>query len=104
VIVSADSRGHVRLETKFFGDGVEVSLPLRVLQAAKHELIVSVGRGRHLERGRRECDFDVGEWLARFWRPLLLVVGNTELDEVKVKGSGLKIKVGGWSLCSSKPR
>jgi hypothetical protein len=51
----------VRLETKFFSDGVKVWLPLRVLQAAKYELMVRVGRGRHLERGLRLCDFDVGE-------------------------------------------
>jgi hypothetical protein len=73
----------VRLETEFFSDGVKVWLPLRVLQAAKHKLIVSVGRGRHLERGRRMCDFDVGERLMRFRRSLLFVVGNVELDEVE---------------------
>jgi len=73
----------VRLETKFFGDGVKVWLLLRVLQAAKHELIVRVGGGRHLERGRRMCDFDVGEWLVRFWRSFLFVVGNVELDEIE---------------------
>jgi hypothetical protein len=80
----------MRLESKFFSDGVKVWLPLRVLQAAKHELIVSVGRGRHPECGRRMCDFDVGEWLVRFWRSLLFVVGNVELDEVE--GSGMKSK------------
>lgn len=73
----------MRLETKFFSDGVKVWLSLRVLQAAKHELIVSVGRGRHLERGWRMCGFDVGEWLVRFWRSLLFAVGNVELDKVE---------------------
>ena len=67
MIVSADSRCHVRFETKFFSDGVKVWLPLRVLQAAKHELIVSVGRGRHVERERQMFGFDVGEWVVRFW-------------------------------------
>jgi hypothetical protein len=73
----------VRLETKFFSDGVKIWVPLRVLQAAKHELIVSVGRGGHLERGRRMCDSDVRDWSVRFWRSLLFVVGNVELDEIE---------------------
>ena len=51
----------MRLETKFFSDGVKVWLPLRVLQATKHELIVSIGRGRHVERGRQMFDFGVGD-------------------------------------------
>jgi hypothetical protein len=73
----------VRLEAKFFSDGVKVWLPLRVLQAAKHELVVSVGSGSHVERGRQMSDFDVGEWVVRFWRCLVFAVGNVELDEVE---------------------
>jgi hypothetical protein len=73
----------VRLEAKFFSDGVKVWLPLRVLQAAKHELVVSVGSGRHVERGRQMFEFDVGEWVAGFWRSLVFAVGNVELDEVE---------------------
>jgi hypothetical protein len=57
VIVSADSRCHVCLEAKFFSDGVKVWLSLRVLQAAKHELIVGVGRSKHVERGRQMFRF-----------------------------------------------
>ena len=83
MISSTDSRCHVCLEAKFFSDGVKVWLPLRVLQAAKHKLIVSVGRGRHVERGRQIFDFGVGEWVVRSWRSLVFVVGNVELDEVE---------------------
>lgn len=73
----------MRLEAKFFSDGVKVWLPLRVLQAAKHELVVSVGSSRHVERGRQMSDFDVGKWVVRFWRCLVFSVGNVELDEVE---------------------
>ena len=51
----------MRLEAKLFSDGVKVWLPLRVLQAAKHELVVGVGSGRHVERRRQMSDFDVEE-------------------------------------------
>lgn len=44
-------------------------------------------------------DFDVKEWVVRFWRSLVFVVGNVELDqfeeghEVKPKDKELKVKV-----------
>ena len=43
-------------------------------------------------------DFDVREWVTRFWRSLVFVVGNVELDqvkewhEIKPKDKELKVK------------